>query len=68
MLDYLKQYKSIPLAIDNRLALDTPKLTQYMPSETTCKFCSGVQLEGPRTITTKGKVIGLDQIVESKRN
>ena len=68
MLDYLKQYKSILLAIDNRLALDTPKLTQYMPSETTCKFCSGVQLEGPLTITTKGKVIALDQIVESKRN
>ena len=65
-LDYLKQYKTIPLDLESHLVSGTSKVMQFTPSEVMCKYCNGVQLQGPFLITTKGKVIGLDQVVESK--
>ena len=53
LLDYIYNYKRIPLQLDSRLTPSTPKLSQAMPSEVTCNFCDGVKLQGPFNITTK---------------
>ena len=63
LLDYVYNHKRIPLQLDSKLTSSTPKLSQVMLSEVTCNFCTGVKLQGPFNIniTTKGKLIGLDQ-------